>query len=199
MKEEPKLKFNLSYLSNVQNDFKLKTEIQKTSSFILNMKLTERSFNNLLYNKSFSNSIFSSLILTQNNTTSNDINNKNLNIKDNINEENSIIKSNEIQKRKNDLITLNNKNYQTNNKILNLKKLVYYKKSINNFPNIHNKEKIKKTKINNMNFIDKENNYIQKNKFNFNYSRNNNYDLKIRLNDKIKEFNDLTLNEYLKK
>ena len=127
MKEEPKLKFNLSYLSNVQNDFKLKTEIQKTSSFILNMKLTERCFNNLLYNKSFSNSIISSLILTQNNITSNDINNKNLNIKDNINEENSIIKSNEIQKRKNDLITLNNKNYQNNNKILNLKKLVYYK------------------------------------------------------------------------
>ena len=199
MKEDPKIKYNLSYLSNVENDIYLKNEIKKNYSFKNAEKLTERIYNNLLGNKIFSNSIFSSIILTQNNISSSDINNKKNKLKDNISDENSIIKSKEIQKMKNDLLDLNNKNCQAKNNIQNLKKIVYHKKSISNYSNIHNKEKMKKTKINNINFIKKENNYTQENIFNFNYSSNNSYDMRIKLNDKIKEFNDLTLNEYLKK
>lgn len=201
MKEEPKIKFNLNSLSNeqnlfnTQNDFKIKEEIKSISSNNNTEKFNERNFNNLFESKSLTSSVPSNILLTPNNTSLNEIQ-KNINhLKEFIPDINNKI-NNEAQNNNNDLFSSNDLLKQNSIKILNLKQLVYHKKSVRNFSNINNKDKLKQSKINNTNNrvqVNNTNNRVQGKII------NNQYDIKIKRNEKMKEFKDLTLSEYLKK
>ena len=144
MKEEPNIKFiinslpNEQNISNIHNDFKEKTEIKEIPSNNNSLKINERNLNNLFESKSLTSSVPSNIELTPDNTSINEIQYNINHLKEkspNINNEN---------KNNNNLLNSKDSLKQNTFKIFNLKQLVYHKKSVSNFTNINNKNKLKK-------------------------------------------------------
>lgn len=202
---EPKSKNNAVHLSNISNDLYIRANIDKKFSSFTFKKLNERNFMNLNKNKSLTSSISSNILFTNNNTSSNDLLYNKYNLNEKLNEDNNIINFNinKIEKNDNNKCTPNNifDVSKTNDKY-NIKKLVYHKKSMNNFLNINNinKSKIKTNNIiNEINDVESdENSKIKKNPVDIIYFSNRDYLIKLKQNEKMNEFKDFTLSEYLK-
>ena len=188
--KEPKSNLDLSL--KTENDFNTRSNISKLSSYNKEIKLNERAFTNLFDSKSLSNSITSNLILTQNNNTfsSSDLQINNKEILNDVN-----YNLNKLDININNDLKISNFSNSKNNYSSDLKKLVYHKKSVSNFSNVINTKRIKDS-INN-NISNGNDNKLNENN-NITFLSNKEIIKKIKHNEKISEFNDLTLTEYLK-
>jgi hypothetical protein len=191
---EPKPNNNNTDLLHASNTLYIKSNsnCDKNISSFASKKLNERNIFYLNNNQCLTSSISSNILLNSNNTFSNDLQYNNSNLND-INKDDSNIINNIDTHNQNDILNTLDKNEKSN-----LKKMVYHKKPLNNFYKNNNMNKSKKDinelineKIDNICKNIKDSNNI----INFN---NKDYLIKLQQNEKMNEFKDFTLSEYLK-